>query len=380
MRKRKKATSAKSFEFRPSEAQTYLNLLDKRAATFSFSWYPEKGTSAPLRPEVATITTSYLSARFDDELAMLLAGFNLSQRAIYVCMNRLGRQNGSPDRTDANVAEVRAIFADFDYGLPEAQFPISPTALVQTSIDHKSGQARYQAFWRCKGVQLDEFDAVERRLVRDWKADPASVNRSRIQRLPGYWHQKHGVPFLVEIIEANDITYSRDQIMAAFPPVKSAVPAVALPGKLTISQRATQQVRAPVSMPGTDSDGRQVTSKKPVPFSPDLARELLSFIPAKSYEREYWPVIAAMKRWAGQDNAEAREIAREWAQSEPASFDPTEFEARWSRPDEERERQFTAGTLFHLARENGWKGRRHPGIDDQLPQWMQKFMGGGTKQ
>ena len=324
----------------------------------------------PLLPSLAHVSTTYVTARFDDGLAMALSGLNYCQRGIYVCMNKLGKENGSDARTDANVAEVRAIFADFDDGLPGKPFPIPPTALVQTSVDRETGIERYQAFWRCKGVTLDEFDAIEQRLVLEWKADPASVNLSRIQRLPGYWHQKYGIPFLVEIVEANDVTYSREEILAAFPPVTSQPTMAEAPAKLSVSQRALSLVKKPAAGP---------SGKKEVPFCPDLARDLLRHIPAKSYELEYWPVIAAMKRWAGQENFEAREIAREWAMKEPGSYDQAEFDRRWSRADEDRAKQFTAGTLFHLARQGGWTGSGHLRVDADKPGWMQKWINGGKK-
>lgn len=351
-----------SMQFDFAAAEQYLRLLDKKARTFCFSWYPEKGTATTL-PKELQFDRTIVTAALNEDIAYVLSGLNRYQRGIYVCLNKLGRVDALDVRTDANVSGIRAVFADFDDGLPDHSFPIAPTALVQTSVDHESGHPRYQAFWRCRGVSLDDFDAIERRLVLDWQADPASINRSRIQRLPGYYHQKHGVAFLVQILEARDVTYTREQIIGAFPP----------------AIRPARKGRAnPVTHAGSKSKPPTVqfkTGPRPVPYSAELARDLLSCIPAKRYA-EYWPVVAAMKRWAGPDNAEAREITREWAQSEPAAYDEREFDQRWAREDEEREVQYTPGTLFHLARKGGWRGKA-PTYSGERPHWIVNWQNGG---
>jgi RecA-family ATPase len=87
---------------------------------------------------------------------------------------------------DEDVTRVRAVFCDFDEGLPLTGWHIQPSLIVVTS----PGKA--QALWLPdKEVPLDQFKQIEEQLLAHYpEADRAVKNPSRILRLPGSWHQK----------------------------------------------------------------------------------------------------------------------------------------------------------------------------------------------
>jgi hypothetical protein len=352
------------FTVHAGQAARFLALLDPQALAFNFSWYPEKGTNTPLPPQLAALDSTYRTAAFDDQFAYLLGVLNGHQRAIYCCMNVLGRKNGSDARTDDNVTKVRAVIADFDEGLPRKPLPLKPTCLVHTSNDIETGQPRYQAFWRVKGVSLEEFDAIEARLVADWGADPNSVNRSRIQRLPGYWHQKHEKPHLVVIVEENDVTYTRKQLVKAFPPIFDR--ARSSNDQRTMSSSTSAKAQALVRKPTRATQGNGDGDEKKEVDKDALRSALahLAGIPhpdakaSRTYSDDYdtWVRFGlAIKRGLGEEGFEL------WIEfSSTSSRYPGEDESRakWDRgfdvDGRSGDKALTVGTIFHCAKRHGW--------------------------
>ena len=357
-------------QFRP-EAARFLRLLDARAMVFNFSWYPEKGTKTPLQGRLGELDATYRNARFDNDFAELLALLNGYQRAIYVCMNVLGAKNGSDTRTDDNVAKARAIFADFDEGLPAKPFPIKPTCLVHTSNDIGTGGARYQAFWRVKDLSLQEFDAIEARLVEDWGADPNSVNASRIQRLPGYWHQKHGVPHLVSIVEENDVTCTRDQIVKAFPPLLH-LPAVKQKGSVAAVHASKRRPRNSCRDMTRGSSTASDDIVDVAALSAALAHLARTPHPNSKHSETYaddydaWVLFGlAIKRALGDDGFE---IWDEWARTSSRYPGAPESQAKWDGFDIDARsgnKAITVGSIFFAAKRHGWSGVGYR-INDKL--------------
>jgi Primase C terminal 2 (PriCT-2)/RepB DNA-primase from phage plasmid len=364
------------FHIDPHDAKTFLKLLDPIAGAFCFSWYPEKGTSTPLNNQLTGLDATYRTAPFDEELAYLLGVLNGHQRAIYVCMNVLGARN---TRTDDNVAKVRAIFADFDNGLPDRPFPIKPTCIVHTSNDQGTKKGRYQAFWRVEGVSLQEFNVIEARLVAEWGADPNSVNLSRIQRLPGYWHQKHGVPHLVRIVEENDVTYMRKQILKAFPPI--AREARQQNGK---ENRLSTSTKLRLTPKCKDKRGR-ASRTFDEDVNVDALRSALAHLAATphpsskhaaTYSDDYdtWVRFGlAIKRGLGDDGFA---LWDEWARMSNRYPGEAESRAKWDRSFDtdarSGDRAVTVGTIYHCAKRHGWCFTRHM-VASSLAKAMQIF-------
>ncbi len=348
------------FDVSTDEARRFLKLLDARALVFNFSWYREKGTNTAIQGRLAEVDATYRTAPFDDDFALLLGALNGHQRAIYVCMNVLGANNGSDARTDDNIAKVRAIFADFDDGLPDEPFPLKPTCLVHTSNDLETGAPRYQAFWCVEGVSLEEFDPIEARLVADWRADPNSVNLSRIQRLPGYWHQKHGMPHLVSIVEEQDVTYSRKQILKAFPPMRDGT---------TARENRAAKLTDPAGPPSIKLKARNHSgiSAPQVEVDVGALRSALAHLAAtphpssklsRTYSDNYetWMQFGlAIKRSLG-DAGFA--IWDEWARTCSRYPGIAESRAKWDHGFDIDARSgddaITVGTIFHCAKRHGW--------------------------
>jgi|GEM_PF-2049915 len=133
-----------------------------------------------------------------------------NSRGLAVCMtvNRTDLRG----RKRENMTGVRAFFVDKDDGpLPETITSKLPPSLV---IKTKHG---FHAYWLAEeGTSFEDFEKVEKLLVRAAQADESVKDVTRVMRLPGFKHQKDAHdPFDVELLEKRDIKYSAAAIIKA---------------------------------------------------------------------------------------------------------------------------------------------------------------------
>ena len=127
-------------------------------------------------------------------------------------------------RTAANVTEVASFFIDLD-GAPLARdWPLPPTAIVESS------EGRYHVYWRVLGTPLDAFSHVQKHLSVLFDSDGKVVDLPRVLRLPGVAHVK-GEPFVSRLIVVEpDNVVRHDVFVDAFgvPPVTTKARPVAI--------------------------------------------------------------------------------------------------------------------------------------------------------
>ena len=88
------------------------------------------------------------------------------------------------------------------------------------------------------------------------------------------------------------------------------------------------------------------------PVNERKLRDALSCIPA-AQRAMWWKIGAAIN--ALQWGARGREIWDEWSRSAPEMFDPEDQDETWEGFDPARAGGATAGSIFHEAKEHGWK-------------------------
>lgn len=127
-------------------------------------------------------------------------------------------QTDGKGRKLENMRAVRAIWGEYDHGLPEA-LPLPPHLVVESS------PGKYHVYWRVDGLTLEQFDGVMERMVADYSSDPNVKDRARVLRVPGFWHLKDpDHPFLVRIVSSEGAPpYAAEAILAAFPPLERPV-------------------------------------------------------------------------------------------------------------------------------------------------------------
>jgi hypothetical protein len=123
---------------------------------------------------------------------------NAGRFEVYLSMNAL--KDAARSRTKEDIAEIRHVYLDFDEnGTAAVQALLKrddvppPNYLVNSSPD------KWQVVWKVDGFAHEDAERLMRHLVREFGADPAATDSSRVLRLPGFANHKYGRPFVVSV-------------------------------------------------------------------------------------------------------------------------------------------------------------------------------------
>ncbi len=107
-------------------------------------------------------------------------------------------------RRAENVVRITAYFADLDGAPLYDEYPLPPTAIVESS------PSRYHLYWRVTDAPLESFGHVQKHVAALLGGDDKVHDLPRVMRLPGYLHKK-GEPFQSRTLELNpEAVYSHD--------------------------------------------------------------------------------------------------------------------------------------------------------------------------
>jgi len=202
--------NTKSEKRKPDLSQTrrFLKRLAPQAEAFTFQ---TSGDSEQVKRERGFART--LHGAFD-KLAPQLERLNARGAGVFVTIN----ETDGKGRKKANIARVRAVFADFDGNAPSVEAaPIPPHIRIQSS---RPGKEHW--YWLVADMPLDRFTPIQAAIAQALGSDSSVKDLSRVMRLPGFYHMKDPKnPVLVEIVELDEERppYSLDEIEKAFPPV-----------------------------------------------------------------------------------------------------------------------------------------------------------------
>jgi hypothetical protein len=160
------------------------------------------------------------------------------------------------------------------------------------------------------------------RMVETYGSDKNAKDIARVLRVPGYLNRKRGTPHLVRIVDANGRHYTRAEICEAFPPVQMAT---VLPFTRTTARTDSDRIRD--ALAHVNADNRDTWLKV-----------------GMAIEAELGPA--------------GRPIWDEWS-AKSTKYNERGQEATW--------RSFkgsgvTIGTLFHEAKQNGWRDDNYNGF------------------
>ena len=184
-----------------AQARKFLAALDPAAERFVFQTFDD---SRNKKPELARVITGTL-----DQCATQLIDLNQRGAGVFVTINR--SKNGGRKKED--IVAYRAIWREADEpDLPE--LPIKPNMTIETSPRHK------HEYFFIDDAGPDKGDALMRSMVEKYGSDKNAKDRSRVLRLPGFYHRK-GSPHMVRIIGHNPMPrYSIDEVSQYIPPMK----------------------------------------------------------------------------------------------------------------------------------------------------------------
>lgn len=180
---------------------TTLSECDETGDTFTFQIFRDrkdiesKGHAEVMHGSLADVEDKLIAA-------------NRNGCGIFVTVNRTDGKG----RKGENIIGIRALFVDLDGAplQPVLDAPLSPHIIVQSS------SGRFHAYWIVEGITCDEFTSIQKKLSLQFNSDPQVIDRSRVMRLPGFFHLKD-VPYQSMIFNENgQQPFTRDQFLSAF--------------------------------------------------------------------------------------------------------------------------------------------------------------------
>jgi hypothetical protein len=135
---------------------------------------------------------------------------NANGADIYVGMNPL-KQDAST-RTKGDIETIRHVYVDLDHGGAAALEEIKNSDLVpQPNYILNTSPEKFQVVWKAEGFTLEEAEALQHAIVREFGGDPAATDSTRVLRLPGFANKKYDQDFFVKVhAESTQAYHLRD--------------------------------------------------------------------------------------------------------------------------------------------------------------------------
>ena len=132
---------------------------------------------------------------------------NANGADIYVGMNAL--QHHASTRTKDDIEKISHVYLDLDHGgtasleaLENSDLVPCPNYVLNTSPE------KFQVVWKVDGMTIEEAEALNQAMVREFDGDPAATDSSRVLRLPGFANKKYEADFYVQARAESRQTYN----------------------------------------------------------------------------------------------------------------------------------------------------------------------------
>jgi hypothetical protein len=189
--------------FNYDKATQYLNALDEHAKIHRIYTLQDGGLdrSPPQEHTVSNIQS-----------AAILNIKNREGKGVFTSVNEF-----TSARKKDKLKRIRAIYQEDDNGF-EGEFPLVPTLVIESS------PGKYHRYWVINDdkMTLAQFDAIMSTMVAKYGSDKAAKDVCRILRIPGFYNMKRETPFLVRILKHENVSYTTDELVAAFPAVRQS--------------------------------------------------------------------------------------------------------------------------------------------------------------
>ena len=157
-----------------------------------------------LRETTQRITAAQKAA--SPEFQAWLRYKNANGADIYVGMNALKRHAST--RTKDDIESISHVYLDLDYGGTPALDAVQNSDLVpRPNYVLNTSPEKFQIVWRVERISIDEAEALNQALVREFDGDPAATDSSRVLRLRGFANKKYEADFYVQAHAESTQTY-----------------------------------------------------------------------------------------------------------------------------------------------------------------------------
>jgi DNA primase RepB-like protein len=131
---------------------------------------------------------------------------NANGADIYLGMNAL-RHNAST-RTKDDIESISHVYLDLDHpgavsieALENSDVVPRPNYVLNTS------PKKFQVIWKVEEMTIEEAEALNYAMVREFDGDPAATDSTRVLRLPGFANKKYEADFYVQAHTESKQTY-----------------------------------------------------------------------------------------------------------------------------------------------------------------------------
>ena len=121
-------------------------------------------------------------------------------------MNAL--QHHASTRTKDDIEKISHVYLDLDHGgtasleaLENSDLVPRPNYVLNTSPE------KFQVVWKVEGMTIEEAEALNQAMVREFDGDPAATDSTRVLRLPGFANKKYEADFYVQARTESTQTY-----------------------------------------------------------------------------------------------------------------------------------------------------------------------------
>jgi hypothetical protein len=115
---------------------------------------------------------------------------NSSGFDVFISQNAL--REGATGRTKADILAVRHVYLDVDKDGDRALAAIRASETVPPpNFVINTSPGKYQVIWKVEGITPEQAESLQRSMVREFGADPAATDSTRVLRLPGLFNKKY---------------------------------------------------------------------------------------------------------------------------------------------------------------------------------------------
>jgi hypothetical protein len=135
---------------------------------------------------------------------------NANGSDIYIGMNAL--QHHASTRTKGDIENISHVYLDLDHGGTASLEALENSHLVpRPNYVLNTSPGKYQVVWKVEGMTIEEAEALNHAMVREFDGDPAATDSTRVLRLPGFANKKYDSDFYVQVrAESTQIYHLRD--------------------------------------------------------------------------------------------------------------------------------------------------------------------------
>src|SRR5260370_16557359 len=110
------------------------------------------------------------------------------------------RNNNSPGtRTKDEMEKISHVYLDLDHGGTASLEALENSDLVpRPNYVLGTSPGKFQVVWKVDGMTMEEAEALNQAMVREFDGDPAATDSTPAFPLPGFATQKHEPDFYVQ--------------------------------------------------------------------------------------------------------------------------------------------------------------------------------------